>query len=58
MSDIDGVNIAAAKALEARTAAMNVELKKKDAEIATLRTKSAELEARLARLETLVAGKK
>jgi len=58
MSDIDGVNIAAAKALEARTAAMQGEIKKKDAEIAKLRSKSAELEARLARLEALVAGKR
>jgi hypothetical protein len=58
MSDIDGVNIAAAKALEARTASLQIEITKKDAEIAKLRSKSAELEARLTRLEALVSGKK
>lgn len=58
MNDIDGVNIAAAKALEARTRAMQTEITKKDAEIAKLRTKSAELEARLAKLEALVSSKK
>lgn len=58
MNDIDGVNIAAAKALEARTSAMQTEIRNKDAEIAKLKAKSSELEARLARLEALVAGKK
>lgn len=58
MNDIDGVNIAAAKALEARTSALQADNKKKDEEIARLRAKSSELEARLAKLEALVAGKK
>ena len=58
MNDIDGVNIAAAKALEARTTALQAEIRKKDDEIAKLRTTSSELEARLARLEALVAGRK
>jgi hypothetical protein len=58
MGDIDGVNLAAAKALEARTTALNKELKAKDAEIAQLRNKSADLEARLARLEALLQSKK
>jgi uncharacterized small protein (DUF1192 family) len=42
MSDFDGVNLAAIKALEARTAALQAE--------------NAELKARLERLEALVAG--
>src|SRR4051812_16220809 len=42
MSDFDGVNLAAVKALEARTAALQAE--------------NAELRARLERLEALVAG--
>lgn len=54
MNDIDGVNIAAAKALEARTSALQDEIKKKDAEIASLKAKSANLEARLARIEALL----
>jgi len=44
MSDIDGVNLAAVKALEARTAALQAE--------------NAELRARLERLEALVAGRR
>jgi ubiquinone biosynthesis protein UbiJ len=58
MGDIDGVNLAAAKALEARTTVMQRELKAKDAEIAKLRSKSADLEARLARLEALLQARK
>jgi trimeric autotransporter adhesin len=58
MGDIDGVNLAAAKALEARTTVMQRELKAKDAEIAKLRSKSADLEERLARLEALLQARK
>src|SRR5262249_55730886 len=44
LGDIDGVNLAAAKALEARTTALQ-------AEVAQLRAERKELEARLERLE-------
>lgn len=47
--DIDGVNLAAVKALEARTAAQQ-------ARITELEARNASLEQRLARLEALVAG--
>ncbi len=47
--DIDGVNLAAVKALEARTAAQQ-------ARITQLEARNASLEQRLARLEALVAG--
>lgn len=58
MGDIDGVNLAAAKALEARTTALQKQLKAKDAEIAKLKSQSASLEARLEKLETLLNSKK
>jgi hypothetical protein len=54
MNDIDGVTIAAAKALEARTTSMQTQLKAKDEEIAALKKKSGDLEARVARLEALI----
>ena len=47
--DIDGVNLAAVKALEARSAAQQ-------ARITELEARNAALEQRLARLEELVAG--
>ncbi|HEX6575237.1 MAG TPA: tail fiber domain-containing protein [Gemmatimonadaceae bacterium] len=54
MSDLDGVNLAGVRALEARTATMRkefaAELKSKDAKI-------ADLEARIARLEALLTKK-
>jgi hypothetical protein len=49
MSDFDGVNLAAIKALEARTAALQ-------AENAGLRAQNQRLEERLERLEAAVAG--
>lgn len=58
MGDIDGVNLAAAKALEARTTALQKQLKAKDAEIAKLKSQSASLEARLEKLEALLNSKK
>jgi hypothetical protein len=57
MNDIDGVNLAAAKALEARTRRMQVEIDQRDAKIATLEKKSSDLEARLAKLEALLKSK-
>jgi hypothetical protein len=57
MNDIDGVNIAAAKALELRTSGLQSQLAAKDVEIAALRKKSHELEARLSKLETLMSRK-
>jgi len=56
-SDIDGVNIAAAKALEARTSSLQSQLERKNEEIAALKKKSADLEARLVRLEALMKKK-
>jgi hypothetical protein len=58
VTDMGGVSLAAAKALDTRTVAMQKELDAKDAEIAALKKKSADLEARLSRLETLVTRKK
>jgi hypothetical protein len=49
MSDFDGVNLAAIKALEARTAQLQ-------SANATLQAENAELRARLDRLEALVTG--
>jgi hypothetical protein len=54
MNDIDGVNLAAAKALEARTRHLQEEVTKRDVKIATLEKKSSDLEARIARLEALL----
>ena len=58
MGDIDGVNFAAAKALEARTAALRTELEEKSARIGALETELAatrrllaEMAARLEKLE-------
>ena len=58
MSDIDGVNLAAAKALDARTTTLQAEIKSKDATIAKLEKKSSELEARIEKLEALLSQKK
>ncbi len=59
LGDIDGVNFAAAKALEARTAQLRTELEAKSARVETLESqlsttlaRLAELEARLSRLES------
>lgn len=57
MNDIDGVNLAAVKALEARTRKLQSELKERDATITALKRKSADLEARLSRLEALLEKK-
>ena len=57
MGDIDGVNLAAAKALEARTKTMGAEIKARDATIEKLQKKSADLEARLEKLEALLREK-
>lgn len=57
MNDIDGVNLAAAKALEVRTRRMQVEIAERDAKIATLEKKSSDLEARLVKLEALLKSK-
>lgn len=54
MNDIDGVNLAAAKALEARTRHLQEEVTARDVKIATLEKKSSDLEARIARLEALL----
>ena len=54
MSDFDGVNFAAVQALEARTA----ELRATQAELAAKFQRIEDLEARLARLEALVAAQK
>jgi trimeric autotransporter adhesin len=56
MSDFDGVNLAAIKALEARTSALQAENAELRAGNAELRAGAAELRARLERLEALVAG--
>ena len=62
MGDIDGVNFAAAQALEARTRALRRDVDEKTARIealsrenAELRARQGEMEARLARLEALLA---
>ena len=55
--DIDGVNFAAVKALEARTAELRVKAAQVDrlnAEVATLRERQAATDARLAELEAIV----
>lgn len=57
MNDIDGVNLAAAKALEARTRHLQEEVTARDVKIATLEKKSSDLEARIARLEALLNKK-
>jgi SMC interacting uncharacterized protein involved in chromosome segregation len=51
------VNLAAAKALEARTRKLQSDLNERDATIAALKRKSADLEARLARLEAILEKK-
>jgi trimeric autotransporter adhesin len=51
LGDIDGVNFAAAQALEARTASLRGELEAVRAELAEARRRLAEMEARLAKLE-------
>jgi hypothetical protein len=56
--DMDGINLAAAKALEARTAASAAETQALRAEVASLRQQNEELAARLARLEALLAAPK
>lgn len=62
MGDIDGVNFAAAQALERRTTALQAALDAKGAEVgalrgenAALRARQEALEARLARLEAMLA---
>jgi hypothetical protein len=57
MGDIDGVNFAAAKALEARTRTLSEENRAVRAENEALRVRQSEMEARLARLEALLAEK-
>ncbi len=57
MGDIDGVNLAAAKALEARTKTMRAEITARDKTIAELQKKSADLEARLEKLEAVLKEK-
>jgi len=57
--DIDGVNFAAVKALETRTAELRVkaaEVDRLNAEVAALRERQAATDARLAELEALVRG--
>jgi hypothetical protein len=54
LMDASGVSLAAAKALDSRTSAMQAELKAKDEEIAALQKKSSDMEARIARLEALL----
>lgn len=59
LQDIDGVNFAAVKALEARTAelrAKTAEVDRLTAELAALRERQAATDARLAELEALVRG--
>jgi hypothetical protein len=53
LGDIDGVNLAAAKALEARTAQLQQRLDARDAEVARLR---AELDELRAQVQALVRG--
>jgi hypothetical protein len=56
MSDFDGVNLAAIKALEARTAEQARQLQAQSTRMEGLQAENAELRARLERLEALVAG--
>jgi hypothetical protein len=57
MGDIDGVNLAAAKALDARTVTLQSQVKARDETIAKLEKKTSDLEARLAKLEALLNSK-
>ena len=61
--DIDGINLAAIKALEARTARQRARIEELEAEVARLKDHDEKqqaaisaLEARLARLESLLGG--
>jgi trimeric autotransporter adhesin len=54
MSDLDGVNLAAAQALERRTADLRTQLADRDARIESLEARVADMQARLARLEALL----
>ncbi|HEX2202226.1 MAG TPA: tail fiber domain-containing protein [Longimicrobium sp.] len=54
--DADGVALAAAKALEARTATQASRIEALEAQNAALRGENAEMRARLERLEALIAG--
>jgi len=56
--DIDGVNMAAAQALDARTAAQARRIEALEASNADLRAQNAELRARLERIEALLAAPK
>jgi hypothetical protein len=58
MNDIDGVTIAAAKALEVRTRNLQIENSAKDAKISRLEHKTADLEARLLKMEALLNKKR
>ena len=61
LSDIDGVSLAAAKALEARTSQLQQQLTARDAEVARLRDEVAELRAQvqaLARAQAAAAQKR
>lgn len=55
LGDIDGVNFAAAKALESRTSIMMEQMRAKDEKIEHLEKKAAALEERLAKLEKLLS---
>jgi hypothetical protein len=57
MSDIDGVNLAAAKALDARTKTLQSQVKARDETIAKLEKKTSDLEARIEKLEELLKSK-
>jgi trimeric autotransporter adhesin len=57
MSDFDGVNLAAIKALEARTTALQTENAALRARDQARETETAALRARLERLEALVADR-
>jgi trimeric autotransporter adhesin len=52
--DIDGVNMAAVKALEARTAAQAASIRTLEAEVAALRAENASLAERLGRIEKML----
>jgi hypothetical protein len=54
--DIDGVNFAGVKALDARTLQMRTEIDGLRAENQALRQRNADMEARIARLEALIAA--
>ncbi|HEX6912149.1 MAG TPA: tail fiber domain-containing protein, partial [Longimicrobium sp.] len=56
--DIDGVNMAAAQALEARTSAQARRIEALEASNAALQGQNAELRARLERIEALLAAPK